>query len=143
MYASDIKGNYSHPQSLIDGFRSTIQKCHLPELSLNGGKYTWEKSRGTNAWVREKLDRGFATSNWWSKFPIYSMRILHTSVSDHEPILLEFLKVNISRKIFRFRFENMWLREPSFVNEVSAMWRNIHALHLLPKLFEVSSFMAH
>ncbi|XP_074361140.1 uncharacterized protein LOC141701372 [Apium graveolens] len=142
LLASDKKGFIHHPQFMLDGFGRAIEDCQLSELSMSGGKFTWEKSRGYNAWVREKLDRGFANSSWWNKFPMYSFKLSHTSVSDHEPILLELLKADISKKTFRFRFENMWLRDPNFVKEVTDVWKTIPILHLLPKLFEVSSFMA-
>ncbi|XP_074361258.1 uncharacterized protein LOC141701530 [Apium graveolens] len=111
-------------------------------LNMEVGKFTWEKSRGSDAWVREKLDHGFASISWWSKFPFYNLRVLHTSVSDHEPLLLNFYKVETSKKSFRFRFENVWLREPTFVNEVKEMWAALPNIHLLFKLLEVSSFIA-
>lgn len=49
---------------------------------------------------------------------MFSLTVLHKSVSDHEHLFLEFFKADISRKTFRFRFENMWLRELNFINEV-------------------------
>lgn len=79
-----------------------MEECQLPELILNGGKFTWEKSRGTHAWVREKLDRGFATLNWWTKFPIHSLNVIRTSVSDHDPLLLELFKVDVRKRTFSF-----------------------------------------
>lgn len=142
MYPSDKKGAIPHPQNLLDGFYKTINECHLSELDLSGGSFTWEKSRGRSTWVRERLDRAFANANWWARFPLCNLKLLHTPVSDHNPILLEFLKLEISKRKFRFRFENMWLKEPGFVAEVSAVWKNLPPVHLLPKLFEVSSFMA-
>lgn len=89
-----------------------IEECQLSELSLRGGKYTWERGRNTNAWVREKLDRDFATVSWLSKFPANTLKVVHTPISDHEPIILELLSTEISKKEFRFRFENVWLKEP-------------------------------
>lgn len=76
------------------------------------------------------------------KFPLYKLRVLHSSVSDHEPMLLELLNISVSRKEFRFRFENIWLKEPKFVQEVSEIWRSIPVLYLLPKIVEITSFMA-
>lgn len=55
LYASDKKGNIPHPQHLHTGFFNTIEDCNLLELELNGGKFTWERSRGTEAWVRGVL----------------------------------------------------------------------------------------
>lgn len=142
MYASDKQGGVPRPPNLLEGFRTTIEDCQLSEIDMFGGKFTWERSRGSDAWVREKLDRVFATLNWWGKFPLCHLKVLHTVVSDHEPLFLELVRVDIPKKTFRFRFENMWLREPSFIEDVTATWKSLPRSHLLPKLFAVSSFMA-
>lgn len=34
LYASDKKGNHSHPQNLFDGFRLAIEYCGLTEIDL-------------------------------------------------------------------------------------------------------------
>ncbi|XP_074356683.1 uncharacterized protein LOC141696441 [Apium graveolens] len=62
--------------------------------------------------------------------------------SHHDPILLELFNSEFSRKQFRFKFENTWLHEPSFREEVSNQWKEIPRMHLLPKLMSISSFMA-
>lgn len=36
----------------------------------------------------------------------------------------------------------MWLKDQNFINEVKEYWVKIPAVHLLPKLFDVSTFMA-
>ncbi|KAL8145567.1 hypothetical protein AgCh_003647 [Apium graveolens] len=114
----------------------------LTELDLHGGKFTWEKSGGTNGWVRERLDRAFATASWWTKFPLCNLCVHHTSCSDHDPIQLDTIYATVSKKVFRFHFENTWLKVPSFIKEVTVVWSDLPAIHLLPKLFSVSSFMA-
>ena len=129
-------------KNLLDGFHGTIEDCNLIELPLSGGNFTWEKSRGSDTWVRERLDRAFASNGWWSKFPLCHLKVVQTSRSDHDPIILEFLKVELSRKQFRFRFENIWLKEAGFIAEVKEVWSNIPCAHLLPKLLEVSAYMA-
>lgn len=141
LYESEKKGRHKHPQFLLDGFRRTIEECELVELDLNGGRYTWEKSRGTREWVRERLDRAFATSSWWHMFPLCKLSVGHTIISDHEPILLNLCSVLSSRKKFRFRFENTWLKEESFHAEVVEYWKKLSPIHFLPKLIEISAFM--
>ncbi|XP_074342377.1 uncharacterized protein LOC141679915 [Apium graveolens] len=73
LYVTDKKGIHPHPQALFDGFRSTIEDCSLSELALTGGEFTWEKSKGTPNYVRERLDRAFATDTWWHKFPMCNL----------------------------------------------------------------------
>lgn len=112
------------------------------EIDLTGGKYTWEKSKGTQDWVRERLDRAFATEAWWNQFPLCKLTVSHTITSDHDPIKLELMNVNFSNKHFRFKFENTWLKEQNFHEDVSKFWENLPPAHLLPRLISVSSFMA-
>lgn len=142
MVASDKKGQLAHPQYLLDGFCNVIEECQLSEIKLKGGKFTWERGRNTNAWVREKLDRGFASERWLMKFPAHNLKVMHAPVSDHEPIVLEVLSTEVSKKEFRFRFENIWLKEPNFVQEVSEIWSSMSVTHLLPKIIQITSFMA-
>lgn len=142
MYESDKAGRVPHPQYLLSGFCNTIEECHLTEIDLKGGNFTWERSRGSDAWVRERLDRSFGSLSWWSKFPLCHLSVIQTARSDHDPIFLELMRVEISKKEFRFRFENIWLKEPKFIDEIKSFWSSIPVVHLLPKLSEVSSYMA-
>lgn len=80
--------------------------------------------------------------SWWDKFPRFHLKVLHIAISYHEPILLDLLRVDIPKRTFRFRFENMWLKGLSFIEEVKAIWKELPKYHLLPKHFVVSSFMA-
>ncbi|KAL8114669.1 hypothetical protein AgCh_021508 [Apium graveolens] len=116
---ADKKGNNSHPQVLLDGFKQTIDDCGLIELDLVGGNYTWEKSKGKPEWARERLDRAFASASWWSLFPLCNLRVHHCIHSDHDLIHFEMYSTNHTKKKFRFRFENAWLKENNFYVEVS------------------------
>lgn len=102
----------------MEGFRKTVEDCNLTELDLYGGKYTWEKCRGKQGWIREKLYRAFSTGNWLDKFPLCKLSVHHTSRSDHDPIQLELVSTVISRRLFRFKFENVWLKDSDFKKEV-------------------------
>ncbi|KAL8097406.1 hypothetical protein AgCh_030510 [Apium graveolens] len=126
----------------MEGFRKAVDDSMLTEIELNGGKYTWEKWRGKPEWVKERLDRCFATQAWWNRFPLCKLSVLHTSVSDHDPIFLDLYNVSFSKKIFRFRFENTWLRESGFRKDVAGFWLGFPAVNILPKLILVSGFMA-
>lgn len=63
LYASDKVGKHPHPQALMDDFRAAIEDCNLNELELDSGQFTWEKSIGSSDWVREHLDRAFASQD--------------------------------------------------------------------------------
>lgn len=141
LYKADKKGNHDHPELLMRGFRDALDSSMLSDLELHGGQFTWEKGRGTRDWVQERLDRAFATMSWWSLFPLCKLSVVTTVVSDHDALFLEFLSVAIPKKKFRFRFENTWLKEPSFNKDVSECWENLPVTDLLPKLMSVSRYM--
>lgn len=142
LFQSDKSGVHNHPQHLLEGFGETIEDCGLIEIDLRGGSFTLEKGKGTDNWVRERLDRAFATSSWWHLYPLCNLVVHHIIYSDHDPINLELHSTTFSKKQFRFKFKNMWLREPNFRGEVKHYWDNLPRTHLLPKLISISSFMA-
>lgn len=96
LYISDKKGRHPHPQRLMDGFKSAIEDCQLTEIDLKGGKYTWEKSKETSEWVRERLDRAFATDSWWHHFPLGTLTVSHAVVSDHDPIKIDLFNISVA-----------------------------------------------
>lgn len=59
----DKKGNVDHPLYLMKGFKKAIEDTELVEAELTGGNFTWEKSKGKPNWVRERLDRMFASKS--------------------------------------------------------------------------------
>lgn len=141
--ASDKWGGIPQAQSLMVGFQTAIDDSLLVDIDLQGGKFTWEKSRGTDDWVKERLDRAFATRAWLHLFPLCKHPVIHTPVSDHDPILLDLFSVPFSRKQFHFRFENTWLQESNFHKEKTEFWLTLPPSHIIPKLISVWSFMAH
>lgn len=64
LHTSDKAGPHPHPRPLLEGFKAAIEDCGLLELDLMEGDFTWEKSKGTVNWVRERLDRAFADELW-------------------------------------------------------------------------------
>lgn len=44
---------------MLNGFHDTMFNCGLSDLPNEGFPYTWERGRGTEKWVQEKLDRVF------------------------------------------------------------------------------------
>ncbi|KAL8155328.1 hypothetical protein AgCh_000637 [Apium graveolens] len=114
----------------------------LSEIDLKGGKFTWEKSRGTADWVKERLDRSFSMREWLHMFPLCKLSVIHVPASDHDPFLLDLISVAFSRKQFHFHFENTWLQEPNFHKEITYFWLALPLPHILPKLISVSNFKA-
>lgn len=102
----------------MNGFKNAVEDCVLVEIEIKGGDFTWEKRKGTADWVREKWDREFATDSWWHMFPLCTLSVSRVVVSDHEPIKLELVNTVVTKKYFRFKFENTWLKEENFHSDV-------------------------
>lgn len=92
------------------GFSNTISECGLSDLGFVGEKYTWERSRGTENWVQERLDRGLANQEWCSMFPAAEVKVLEIATSDHLPLFLQLNKQVYMPRSKRFRFENVWFK---------------------------------
>lgn len=88
-----------------------MSDCGISDLGMEGYPFTWERGRGTEQWVQEKLDRAFVNEDWRNKFPSNRVQNLIAPASDHSSI---FFQVKVWRPIpngYRFHFVNSWLRE--------------------------------
>lgn len=106
----------------------------LTDLPLLGHPFTWERGRGTAAWVQERIDRAMVSDSWLSLFPQARLTNLIAAMSDHTPILIETAPRTISSRNFRFRFENSWLRESDLVLVVNSSWEESSSLDLISRL---------
>lgn len=85
--------------------------CGFSDLPLEGFPFTWERGRGTERWVQEKLDRVFVNEDWQGMFPMNKVQNLITPSRDHSAIYLE---ISMWRQVphgNHFRFEIFWLKE--------------------------------
>ena len=124
MSQSEKRGRRSHPDWLIIGFRKAVEVSGLIDLGSHGHFFTWVKSRGTQDWVEERLDRAMATTSWMSQFPngiVYSME---ASESDHIPIFMDPRSKLRRRRITRFRFENAWIHDVECEGIIQSSWED-------------------
>ncbi|XP_074342053.1 uncharacterized protein LOC141679451 [Apium graveolens] len=131
------KGRHKHPTWLLNVFRETV--CGISDLPMEGYPYTWERSRGTERWVQEKLDRVFVNEGCKSLFPTNKVYNLIAPSSDHSAI---FLQVSVWRPVarnYKFRFENCWLRESRCSDIVAESWRRTEGLNMEQRI-EVCGF---
>lgn len=77
---------------------------------MKGHLFTWEKSRGTNNFVEERLDHALANPYWFSMFHTANATNLEVVNSDHSALFLN-LKTLVTQRRRRFRFENSWTFE--------------------------------
>lgn len=127
------RGGSSRPRSLMTGFSEAIVDCGLHDLGVSGDIFTWERSRGQQAWVQERLDRGMATSSWMEMFPLAEVKVLEVTTSDHLPLLVQLHRKVYVQRSRRFKFENMWIEERECRNIVQSCWREGDTSNLMEK----------
>ncbi|KAL9444583.1 hypothetical protein AB3S75_017718 [Citrus x aurantiifolia] len=62
--ANEKRGRIAHPNWKLVGFQNAIADCQLIDLGVIGYQFTWERARGTDNWVEERLDRAFVSASW-------------------------------------------------------------------------------
>lgn len=103
----DKKGERQFAQSSNGGLNSTIFNNGLIHLGFSGNAFNWSNKRGGNANIKERIDRGLASTNWRSLFPRATISHLPAIGSDHNPILMDTVG-EICNYPKPFKFEKMW-----------------------------------
>ncbi|XP_074377752.1 uncharacterized protein LOC141719274 [Apium graveolens] len=136
MVMEEKKGGRSRPRYRLEGFSEAVMDCGLMDLGYTGEKYTWERSRGTDRWIQERLDRGLVNKEWRDLFPDAEVRVLKVSTSDHLPLYLQLNRQVYVPKARRFKFENMWIREKECRNIVQECWSKEGVNDIIDKMLE-------
>ncbi|WKA08526.1 hypothetical protein VitviT2T_026242 [Vitis vinifera] len=102
-------------------FTEVVEDLELRDYPLQGGLFTWRG--GLNNQSQSRLDRFLVTDEWDRMFNGAMQGILARPVSDHSPILLE--DGGLKRGPSPFRFENMWLEERGFMDQLKSWWGSL------------------
>lgn len=103
---NEKKGGDNYPTWLVDGFNRTLSETGLQDMEIVGHQYTWEKGRGTNAWMEVRLDRALTNEDWLKLFPLAKLYNTEGAPSDHSLIVLVPKRVDVVAAKRRFKFEN-------------------------------------
>ena len=106
-------------------FREVIDECGFMDLGYVRSKFTWARhfENGNSIW--ERLDRGLATNGWFLKFPRSRVHHLHCDSSNHNPLLVVLAPLDIPTRKKLFRFEEMWLSNPTCEEIVQEAWNSM------------------
>jgi len=89
--ATEKSGGLLRSTGQMEQFRNTLLECQLSDLEFRGLKFTWSNKRGTEEFVKERLDRTLATVGWCEKFPFVEVHVLTARCSDHKPLWIQML----------------------------------------------------
>lgn len=70
----------------------------------------------------ERLDRGLANYEWFTRFAWARVYHLHSDSSNHRPILIVPTGFEMDKKKKIFRFEEMWLSDKGCTETVEVVW---------------------
>uniref|UniRef100_A0A803QRP6 Reverse transcriptase domain-containing protein n=1 Tax=Cannabis sativa TaxID=3483 RepID=A0A803QRP6_CANSA len=131
---SDKRGGNPYPNWLIEGFGDMLEDCSLIDMDLCGYPYTWERGRGTSAWIEVRIDRGLVSQSWLDIFLLAKLLNIEVTTSDHCP--LQLVLNAETRPAFKkhFRFENLWLREPGCHQIVKDIWEVYSGCFMMDKI---------
>ncbi|KAJ9696951.1 hypothetical protein PVL29_008942 [Vitis rotundifolia] len=102
-------------------FTEVVEELELRDYPLQGGPFTWRG--GLNNQLQSRLDRFLVTDDWDRLFNGAVQGVLARPISDHFPILLE--GGGLKRGPSPFRFENMWLEEKGFMDQMKRWWGSL------------------
>ncbi|XP_050264146.1 uncharacterized protein LOC126708397 [Quercus robur] len=105
-------------------FRDVIDECGFMDLGFVGSKFTWARHFDDGHSVRLRLDRCLATNSWFHKFPGTRVHHLQSMSSDHSALWVNLLGLEEPSRKKCFKFEEMWLSEPSCGETIEETWNN-------------------
>jgi len=85
----DKMGGLPYASSSTDYFHDFVNSYGLVDLGFTGNPFTWSNHRNGHNLIRQRLDRGLASSQWVHLFPSFSILHLPASGFDHNPLLLD------------------------------------------------------
>ncbi|XP_031108638.1 uncharacterized protein LOC116013122 [Ipomoea triloba] len=121
---SEKRGLHPHPTNLIDGFNLMLDDCGLFDLGMRGRRFTWERGRGSENWVEERLDRAVAGADWCTLFPQATVFNHDVITSDRTALFVEIEGPRVVRQRRKFMFENAWLKDAGCKEVVMGTWNN-------------------
>lgn len=122
--ASEHIGGQGRPERQMEGFREAVEVCGFTDLGYIGLPYTWDNRQPTGRNVKVRLDRGLADEGFMNLFSNNKVWHIQTTESDHCCLVLECSQVwhRGRRRKRRFRYENMWRRDATYVQMVEEAW---------------------
>lgn len=105
----------------MDMFCDFVDRYELHNLTIQGTRFTWSNFQDNP--MMSKLDRFLVSGEWEEYFSLVKVSVLPRTGSDYKPLLLRGGEDGVNRTgAFPFRFQNMWLLQPGFVEMIRNWW---------------------
>ncbi|XP_059070348.1 uncharacterized protein LOC131860020 [Cryptomeria japonica] len=138
---SKKKGGLQTITRLELDFQAFIDGNNQRDIPTKNGKLTWTNRRKDFTSIAQKHDYFFVFGNWNNELFMYEAEILPYIGSDHFLVLLR-IKLEDPKGGSPFKFEDMWLRDPSLKELVHKWWMETR-IGNQSKLYLFSKKLAH
>ncbi|XP_074315205.1 uncharacterized protein LOC141651389 [Silene latifolia] len=108
----------------IDFTTWKLQNC-LVDIPFFGPRFTWMNGQLGENCIMERLDRDYATQDWFEVFPHTSLLNLPILISDHSPIILHLFHAQNASKS-PYRIDNWCLHLPEVVSLVNFAFQTLY-----------------
>jgi len=113
LYKEDRIGGADVLLADITYMREFMDACDMHEMRSTGPYYSW-----TNKTIMSRIDRALINENWSCQFNFTQVRYEANSLSDHTPLMIQFLPS--PRPKPRFQYCDMWTRHNEFFTLISS-----------------------
>lgn len=119
----------------MEGFQNAVDACGFLDLGFIGLPYTWDNRQQDGNNIKVRLDHAFANAAFSDLFRDTKVQHVQTTESDHCCLIIECCRARKSkRRKRRFKYENMWRRDPSYVKVVEDAWEDAGTVQNLGQL---------
>lgn len=127
---SEKKGGVDRAEWQMVNFRSAVDVCGFREVPFSGYEFTYDNGRELAENRQTRLDRAFATDEWFTSFPEAHLYNLDREWSDHAPIKLTLWRQKGRMALGEkpFRFEQFWVAEEECEGVIENAWRGGYSL---------------
>lgn len=121
-------------------FNDCILLNGICDIGFTGHPFTWAKGNE----FEQRLDRILFNSAWIDMFQQSSVKHGILKGSDHRPLLVN-AHSNSGHKVGSFKFQNMWVLHPGFLQAAQNNWtlpaRNVGLKKIKQKLYRLKLFL--
>lgn len=107
----------------MDAFCEFVNRNALINVPISRSLFSWSNFQEQPS--LSKLDKFLVSADWDDYYSPVSVHALLRVGSDHTPILLKRGEVLTRSGPTPFKFQNMWLLQPSFIDLVKGWWEDI------------------
>lgn len=106
----------------FQAFNECIDQCMLSQMRWIGDHFTWCNRQTNDNRIWSRIDWALINNSWMAAYPTLYVETLQEHLSDHRPLWIRFDR-DMAQRNREFRFSNMWMAHPDYLQIVATEWR--------------------